>query len=216
MCRFSHVGLVVGAVLCLCSFASLYNQLEVIPMKRVVPTALLACVAVAALSASANARCTLSIPFASGSAEVSAASAAYLQRLAAAYPTAQMSVSGHADAVGDPAANAALSERRVDAVLDALRGNGASPDVTARTAKGESDLAVQTSASNVANRRVDLDVPDCDPAIFDGLSQGAVRPIQTTQPTLSGNTGAVPTPNRGLGLLGIGALLAIIGADDNT
>ncbi len=78
--------------------------------------------------------------------------------------SASISIVGHADSVGTPEYNRALSERRARAVSDALRRRGVPETAIVAAWRGEEDPAVQTAdgVREPANRRVTIDVAEAD------------------------------------------------------
>ena len=102
--------------------------------------------------------------FATGSAALPPASLPALQQAAAqikALPAATViEIGGHTDNVGNPDANVALSQRRADAVRDALVQNGVSPSML--TAKGYGDTkpvaSNDTADGRAQNRRTEFTV----------------------------------------------------------
>ena len=93
--------------------------------------------------------------FASGSATLSQESMATIQQVAANYRTtgnATVTLTGHTDTVGSPDFNMALSQRRADAVRNALVREGVPAAAISGGGQGEASLPVQT-ADNVDERR---------------------------------------------------------------
>lgn len=84
-------------------------------------------------------------------------------------PTGRIEVTGHADEIGDDTANLVLSQRRADAVREALVAGGVARAAIVANARGESDPKVACAgtgtahASRVAclapNLRVDITAP---------------------------------------------------------
>ena len=102
---------------------------------------------------------TSPIQFASGSAEITAASAATLDQAAEllkADAAGAVAIEGHTDDVGDPTTNLALSQERADAVLSGLVDRGV--DANRLTAKGFGDARPiadnATAEGKATNRRV--------------------------------------------------------------
>lgn len=103
------------------------------------------------------------IEFASGSAALTTASTERLDTIATilrAYPRANVTVGGHADATGKEPANLALSEARADAVAARLTADGVSSDrVHAKGYGSQKPMADNsTEAGRAQNRRVELDI----------------------------------------------------------
>jgi OmpA family len=93
--------------------------------------------------------------FASGSATLSQESMATIQQVAANYRSAgnaTVTLTGHTDTVGSPDFNMALSQRRADAVRNALVSAGVPAAAISSGGQGEASLPVQT-ADNVDERR---------------------------------------------------------------
>ena len=93
--------------------------------------------------------------FASGSATLSQESMATIQQVAANYRSAgnaTVTLTGHTDTVGSPDFNVALSQRRADAVRNALVSAGVPAGAISGSGQGEASLPVQT-ADNVDERR---------------------------------------------------------------
>ncbi len=79
--------------------------------------------------------------------------------LAKQRPGVEIEITGHTDASGDPAYNQQLSERRAQAVLDALIGSQVPQDaITLVKGEGEQQLAVTTpdGTRSALNRRVEV------------------------------------------------------------
>ena len=104
------------------------------------------------------------ITFASGSAEVEAASAGTLKRIAQtleANPDMRLRITGHTDADGDADANLALSGRRAASVREVLTGRyGVGGDRLETAGKGESEPLSDegTPSAKAQNRRVVFEV----------------------------------------------------------
>lgn len=111
-----------------------------------------------AMAATAN--CTVTIPFASGSAAISAQSQAFLRSLAANNPTNAYQMTGHTDNVGSAASNARLSNARLSAVQSLLLGNGVQAGAI-QSAQALGETGAQVSGASVANRRVEIRVSNC-------------------------------------------------------
>lgn len=93
--------------------------------------------------------------FDTGRATLSPQATASIRQVAAdvkAKGNATVSLTGHTDTVGSPAANTALAERRVEAVRSALVRQGVASAAITATAHGEVSLPVPT-ADNVKERR---------------------------------------------------------------
>ena len=74
------------------------------------------------------------------------------------YPSTTIDVAGHADSTGSDAHNQELSQRRADAVAQALIGNGVQPVRVVAVGFGESRPIADnaTTAGRQANRRVEI------------------------------------------------------------
>lgn len=99
--------------------------------------------------------------FASGQATLTAGAAAQMRAIAAlleAMPAASVRIEGHTDSQGAADANLKLSQRRADAVRDALTGAGVPGRAVQAVGRGAADpVADNVSASGRArNRRVDV------------------------------------------------------------
>lgn len=99
--------------------------------------------------------------FASGQSGLTAQARAEVGRIAVVlqeFPDREIVVEGHTDAVGEEAANQALSERRAEAVRAALIAEGLSPRRITALGFGESRPAADndTPAGRAANRRVEI------------------------------------------------------------
>jgi len=79
-------------------------------------------------------------------------------RAARANPNARITVYGNADTFGDSAYNMALSQRRAEAVRDALVADGINPATISVAGHGEEALMVSTRAGvrEPKNRRVEI------------------------------------------------------------
>jgi outer membrane protein OmpA-like peptidoglycan-associated protein len=104
------------------------------------------------------------INFPSGSAEVPAATAAFLQnavddlkQLPAGHV---LEIAGYTDNTGNPAENIALSQRRADAVRDALVKDGANPDTLVAKGYGSADpiASNDTPEGRLRNRRIEYHI----------------------------------------------------------
>jgi outer membrane protein OmpA-like peptidoglycan-associated protein len=99
--------------------------------------------------------------FASGSAEVGFDHAVQLDRVAGVLnllPNVTVTVVGHADQIGDEAANYALSEARAVAVVRYLVSKGVAPNRLSARAMGEQDLLTvdESEAALELNRRTEF------------------------------------------------------------
>jgi outer membrane protein OmpA-like peptidoglycan-associated protein len=86
-------------------------------------------------------------------------------------------IEGHTDSTGSAELNQALSERRADAVANALIGRGVSEDALRTNGRGE-DYPVasnQTAAGRHQNRRVEIILSDASGRFAQGVSEGARR-----------------------------------------
>jgi hypothetical protein len=93
--------------------------------------------------------------FGTGSSTLSPESRATIQQVAANYKTtanATVTLTGHTDTVGSQDVNMALSQRRADAVRNALVRQGVPAAAITTAAQGEASLPVQT-ADNVDERQ---------------------------------------------------------------
>lgn len=100
--------------------------------------------------------------FASGSARLGAGAQGSLKLLAAALRgKAGIRVEAHTDSQGADAANLALSQRRADAVRDALAAAGVPAARMQATGKGEADPITgnDSAAGRARNRRVEVSAP---------------------------------------------------------
>ena len=104
------------------------------------------------------------INFPSGSAEVPATTAAFLQnavddlkQLPAGHV---LEIAGYTDNTGNPAENIALSQRRADAVRDALIKDGANPDTLVAKGYGSADpiASNDTPEGRLRNRRIEYHI----------------------------------------------------------
>ncbi|RUW86810.1 OmpA family protein, partial [Mesorhizobium sp. M8A.F.Ca.ET.059.01.1.1] len=78
-----------------------------------------------------------------------------MEKLLKKNPAETFLIEGHTDAVGTPEANLALSDRRAEAVAEALTNAfGIPPENLTTQGYGEEYLKVDTSAPNRENRRV--------------------------------------------------------------
>lgn len=96
-----------------------------------------------------------------GKAEIKPAFAPTLDKLAAVlvkYDRSFATVIGHTDSIGSEAYNQALSERRAQAVVDALASRGVSPGRMSAAGRGESEPRADnaTEAGRQLNRRVEI------------------------------------------------------------
>jgi len=78
------------------------------------------------------------------------------------HPTIRVSIEGHTDSVGSDSYNQGLSERRAQAVLDYLVGNGIAASRLSATGYGESRPITDNNSeeSRARNRRVELIVAE--------------------------------------------------------
>ena len=149
-------------------FAFLPRRAPVVPTPQVAvatppPVAVPAPAAAAVATLNQNLNPTV-LNFATGSAVLPPAALPALQQAAAqikALPAATViEIGGHTDNVGNPDANMALSQRRADAVRDALVQNGVSPSML--TAKGYGDTkpaaSNDTTDGRAQNRRTEFTV----------------------------------------------------------
>jgi hypothetical protein len=113
--------------------------------------------------------------FATGSSTLSPESMATIQQVAANYKNtanATVTLTGHTDTVGSQDVNMALSQRRADAVRNALVRAGVPAAAITAGGQGEASLPVQT-ADNVderRNRSVDIAVVGAAPMARTGMS----------------------------------------------
>ncbi len=97
--------------------------------------------------------------FSSGSSEINPAFVPLLElgsTLLRQFPNVTVTVVAHTDAVGDAAANLALSQRRADAVQRYWIDQGFDAARIITDARGESDPLVPTDGPELANRRVEF------------------------------------------------------------
>ncbi|SFR82854.1 OmpA family protein [Sphingomonas jatrophae] len=107
----------------------------------------------------------LRIGFVSGSADVLPASRTRLRSFAAALRDPRLAkrrvrITGHTDAVGDPAANLALSRRRADAVAALVAAEGIMRSRLDVVGVGDTQPLPGHAASDPANRRVTAELVD--------------------------------------------------------
>jgi outer membrane protein OmpA-like peptidoglycan-associated protein len=104
------------------------------------------------------------VSFPSGSAEVPVTMAAFLQRAAdelkqlpAGYV---LEIAGYTDNTGNSAANVALSQRRAEAVRDALIKDGTNPDMFVAKGYGSADpiASNDTPEGRLRNRRIEYHI----------------------------------------------------------
>ena len=113
--------------------------------------------------------------FGTGSSTLSPESMATIQQVAANYKTtanATVTLTGHTDTVGSQDLNMALSQRRADAVRNALVREGVPAAAITAGGQGEASLPVQT-ADNVderRNRSVDIAVVGAVPVARTGMT----------------------------------------------
>ena len=103
------------------------------------------------------------LEFETGSASLTARSRAQIvdvARILRAYPNARVQIAGYTDNIGDEAANQALSRGRAEAVMNALRENGApAANMTAEGFGSRNPVADNSSeAGRARNRRVTLSI----------------------------------------------------------
>ena len=103
------------------------------------------------------------LEFETGSTSLTARSRAQITdiaRILSAYPNARVQISGYTDNTGDETANVALSRGRAEAVMNALRENGApAANLTAHGFGSRDPIADNASESGRArNRRVTLSI----------------------------------------------------------
>jgi outer membrane protein OmpA-like peptidoglycan-associated protein len=104
------------------------------------------------------------INFPSGSAEVPATTVALLQNAAddlKQLPAGHvLEIAGYTDNTGNPAENIALSQRRADAVRDALIKDGANPDMLVAKGYGSADpiASNDTPEGRLRNRRIEYHI----------------------------------------------------------
>lgn len=101
------------------------------------------------------------ILFATGSARISASSQAVLKLLASAAqacPSMQIEIQGHTDKDGNPEANLELSERRAEAVVQALKGLGVTDAHMSHKGYGETQPVApnDTPENKAKNRRIEF------------------------------------------------------------
>ncbi len=99
--------------------------------------------------------------FGNGHADVTPDGAAVVEeaaRAAKANPNARVTVAGNADTFGDRTSNMALSQRRAEAVRDALVADGINPATISVVGHGEDALLVSTKdgVREPQNRRVEI------------------------------------------------------------
>jgi outer membrane protein OmpA-like peptidoglycan-associated protein len=105
------------------------------------------------------------LEFETGSTSLTARSRAQIAdvaRILNAYPNARVQIAGYTDNTGDEAANQALSRGRAEAVMNALRENGApAANMTAQGFGSRDPIADNaTEAGRARNRRVTLSITD--------------------------------------------------------
>jgi outer membrane protein OmpA-like peptidoglycan-associated protein len=103
------------------------------------------------------------LEFETGSTSLTAQSRAQIAdvaRILNAYPNARVQIAGYTDNTGDESSNLALSRGRAEAVMDALRQNGApAANMTAQGYGSQNPIADNTTeAGRARNRRVTLSV----------------------------------------------------------
>lgn len=126
---------------------------------------------------SLNVAVAADVTFDTGQAVLKPQAMAALDKLATTitdYNSTVIHVVGHTDAVGTPAVNQTLSERRAASVANYLTGRGVPVQRLREEGRGENELLVRT-ADNVPearNRRVDIVIK----AIVEGNEQAAYTP----------------------------------------
>ena len=129
--------------------------------------------------------------FATGSSTLSPESMATIQQVAANYKTtanATVTLTGHTDTVGSQDVNMALSQRRADAVRNALVREGVPAAAITAGGQGEASLPVQT-ADNVderQNRSVAITVVAPIPMARTGMTRRRV--LRSIESHVSGNS----------------------------
>ena len=104
------------------------------------------------------------INFPSGGAEVPATAAALLQNAAddlKQLPAGHvLEIAGYTDSTGNPAENVALSQRRADAVRDALIKDGVNPETLVAKGYGSADpiASNDTPEGRLRNRRIEYHI----------------------------------------------------------
>ena len=116
-----------------------------------------------AKAALASALAHLELEFPTGSATLSPASLTRVRKAAEAIRQAgnvRIDIGGHTDDVGQPESNLALSQRRADAVLEALVAAGVAKDRISAKGFGSTMPKVpnDTPAHRLENRRIELNV----------------------------------------------------------
>ncbi|WP_222861563.1 OmpA family protein [Oceaniovalibus sp. ACAM 378] len=124
------------------------------------------------VSAAAAETCVIALPFDFGSAAVSTTNQGLLDIVRSKYNGTTVDLAGYTDAVGSPASNLVLSQRRAKTVSDYLT-SGTTISVNNVTGFGESNLKVADTGPNQLNRRVEVTVYDCNAADFDAVPIGA-------------------------------------------
>lgn len=126
---------------------------------------------------SLNVAVAADVTFDTGQAVLKPQAMAALDKLASTitdYNSTVIHVVGHTDAVGTPATNQSLSERRAASVTSYLISRGVPGQRLRQEGRGENELLVRT-ADNIAeprNRRVDIVIK----AIVEGNEQAAYSP----------------------------------------
>ncbi|WGF87769.1 OmpA family protein [Marinivivus vitaminiproducens] len=95
--------------------------------------------------------------FSTGSASLTAAANDAVRDFASDAGVAPITVIGHTDSTGSASANQSLSQRRADAVADALRDMGATGPITV-TSVGSAEPERAVSGPEASNRRVEMRV----------------------------------------------------------
>jgi len=101
-----------------------------------------------------------------------------LAQLMAVYPERSVRIEGHTDSAGDDAANQTLSERRANAVRDALLARGVDAARIEAVGYGETRPIADngTPGGRQKNRRIEIvvsELPDDQPALGDGVAHNA-------------------------------------------
>jgi OOP family OmpA-OmpF porin len=124
--------------------------------------------ATAAYSGIANAFLPYEVLFETGSAEIIPAGRAVIDQVIAdakKTPKARVVLTGHTDRVGPEDYNRRLSQRRAEAVRDALIAGGVLAELISVEGRGESENALPTADGQPeqTNRRVVIIFPDFNP-----------------------------------------------------
>lgn len=104
------------------------------------------------------------------------------------YPNRKVVIEGHTDAVGDPAYNEALSEKRADAVKTFLITQGVDPGRIQARGLGETFPVASndTNSGRQQNRRVDIVIANTETGAESGETSTAVPPPMGTEAQPSG------------------------------